>query len=310
MRKITILAFMAIFSSLSFSGCEKEGDATQSSFIQTLQNKDVHDITMQDGMLCFDSWEQYENTIYYLAELCENHVANYYDSICSVLGTDDEEAFNTYAEMDGFSQFKPLHDFSNALNFESRYNVLEAEESKWLEESTDNPSPFETTLLERYQSALHNVDGDVMIGGKVYNPDNTIEDDCKMQGNVSGRSLDFTYNNKTRFIVGKVSTTAVSFSAHTTAYTKKNGKKRLWLTRGLAVSDWGNKLSVCETVYDYTAFLMPMQGKSKYKPNLPLCYVYVFETINQIPNSIHPYDQLLGSSHQHSLSETLIQLAL
>ena len=98
MRKITILAFMAIFSSLSFSGCEKEGDATQSSFIQTLQNKDVHDITMQDGMLCFDSWEQYENTIYYLAELCENHVANYYDSICSVLGTDDEEAFNTYAE--------------------------------------------------------------------------------------------------------------------------------------------------------------------------------------------------------------------
>lgn len=212
--------------------------------------------------------------------------------------------------MDGFSQFKPLHDFSNALNFESRYNVLEAEESKWLEESTDNPSPFETTLLERYQSALHNVDGDVMIGGKVYNPDNTIEDDCKMQGNVSGRSLDFTYNNKTRFIVGKVSTTAVSFSAHTTAYTKKNGKKRLWLTRGLAVSDWGNKLSVCETVYDYTAFLMSMQGKSKYKPNLPLCYVYVFETINQIPNYIHPYDQLLGSSHQHSLSETLIQLAL
>ena len=138
----------------------------------------------------------------------------------------------------------------------------------------------------------------------------SINDYINEVSTVTGKSSDYIYNDKTRFIEGKLSTTAVSFSAHTTAYTKKNGKKSLWLTRGLAVSDWGNKLSICETVYDYTAFLMPMQGKSKHRPNLPLCYVFVFETIHQIPNYIHPYDQLLGSSHQHSLSGTPIQLAL
>ncbi len=303
-----MLALLAIFTGLLFSGCEKEGNSKQSSSIPTLKDRGVFDIKVQDGMLCFDSWEQYENTIYYLAESCENHVAHYYDSICSVTG-DDEEVFNMCAEKDGFSQFKPLHDFSNALNFQSLYNVLEAEEIKWLEESTDSLSPFETTLLERYQSALHNVDGDVMIEGKVFNPDKAVEDDCKKHGNIPGKSPDYIYNGKTRFIEGKLSTTAVSFSAHTTAYTKKNGKKSLWLTKGLGVSDWGNKLSVCELCY-YDNFLMPMQGKSKNRPLLPLCYVFVFETIHQIPNYIHPYAQLLHSSHWHSLSGISFQLAL
>lgn len=260
-------------------------------------------------MLCFDSWEQYENTICYLAESCENHVAHYYDSICSVTGTDDEEVFNKCAERDGFSQFKPLHDFSNALNFQSLYNVLEAEEIKWLEESTDSLSPFETTQLERYQSALHNVAGDVMIAGKVFNPDKVVEDDCKMSGSVSGMSSIYTFNNKTRFFKGKLSTTAVYFYANTTAYTKKSRKNSLWLTRGLGVSDGGNKLRACETVY-YSDFLMPMHGKSTHRPNLPLCYVFVFELIHQIPNYIHPYAQLLHSSHWHSLSGNSFQLAL
>lgn len=304
-----VLALVAIFTGLLFSGCEKEGVATQSSSIQTLKEKGVLDIKMQDGMLCFDSWEQYENTIYYLAESCENHVAHYYDSICSVTGTADEEVFNMCAERDGFSQFKPLHDFSNALNFQSLYNVLEAEEIKWLEESTDSLSPFETTLLERYQSALHNVAGDVMIAGKVFNPDKAVEDDCKMSGSVSGMSSIYTFNNKTRFLKGKLSTTAIYFCANTTAYTKKSRKNSLWLTRGLGVSDGGNKLHACETVY-YNDLLMPMQGKSTHRPNLPLCYVFVFKIIHQIPNYIHPYAQLLHSYHWHSLSGTSFQLAL
>ena len=89
--------------------------------------------------------------------------------------------------------------FFKPLNFQSLYNVLEAEEIEWLEESTDSPSPFETTLLERYQSALHNLDGDVMIEGKVFNPDKAVEDDCKMSGSVSGMSPIFIYNNKNVF---------------------------------------------------------------------------------------------------------------
>lgn len=309
MKKITILALVAIFTSSLFSGCEKDRVATQTSAKQTLKNNGVLDIKMQDGMLCFDSWEQYENAIYYLAELCENHVAHYYDSICLVAGTDDEEVFNMYVERDGFSQFKPLHDFSNALNFQSLYNVLEAEEIEWLEESTDSPSPFETTLLERYQSALHNLDGDVMIEGKVFNPDKAVEDDCKMSGSVSGMSPIFIYNNKERFLKGKLGTTAFYSYAKTTAYTKNSRKNSLWFTRGLGVSSWGNKLHACETVY-YNDLLMPMQGKSKHRPNLPLCYVFVFEIIHQIPNYIHPYAQLLHSSHWHSLSGTFFQLAL
>lgn len=113
MKKTTmlVLALVAIFTGLLFPACEKERGAPQSSSIQTLKEKGVLDIKMQDGMLCFDSWEQYENTIYYLAESCENHVAHYYDSICSVTGTDDEEVFNMCAEKDGFSQFKPLRFF-------------------------------------------------------------------------------------------------------------------------------------------------------------------------------------------------------
>ena len=233
-RNFVAITLIALFFSIALTGCEKEDTSTK-NINPSLKNLKISDIKVQDGMLCFDSWEQYEQTIHALAEACENHVANYIDSIIVVLGTDDEEAINEQIAKDGFSQFTPLHNFANALKFNSLYNLLEQSEFHWMNDLNAKPedNPFNDLEIDRYETSLYNEYGEIMVSDEIYyakcfnKPSN-----CKQSGHTHGGTDVFMYNGKNRYVYGKLSTTTLSISASTTLYNKKaNGNKTLWFSK-------------------------------------------------------------------------------
>lgn len=233
-KNFIAITLIALFFSMALTGCEKENNTTE-NINPALKNLKISDIKVQDGMLCFDSWEQYEQTIHALAEACENHVANYIDSIIVVLGTDDEEAINEQIAKDGFSQFEPLHNFANALHFRSLYNLLEQAEIQWMNDISSKPEddPFNDIDIDRYETALYNEYGDINISGKVFSAKCfSRPSGCKQSDHITGNSEVFSYNGKNRYIHGRLATTTLSISASTTLYNKKNdGRKSLWFSK-------------------------------------------------------------------------------
>ena len=150
-------------------------------------------------------------------------------------------------------------------------------------------------LPERYQSALHNVDGDVMIDGQIFNPDKCISDDgdC-LRRNKYDDSKSFTYKNKDRLLVGKISTRSAYLSASTTLYTvKNNGTKLLW-TSGIYVASGGNKWITC-AAGDVPENILPLPDKSKRRD--ALCYTSVTTLTHSLTCVIIPYPASLLSSH-------------
>lgn len=295
MKKNIILTIVVIFVGAIIMSCEKE--KTNNLQYQTLKDLNIDNITISNGMLSFSSWEQYFATVEALGNACENWTRNYVDSLIKVLGTDDDDILNDAIQKEGFNQFQPLCDFAKAMDFNSMYEVLENSEKEWMNtpNSAVEDNPFIKTELERYQSALHNVDGDVMIDGQIFNPDKCISDDgdC-LRRNKYDDSKSFTYKNKGRLLVGKISTRSAYLSASTTLYTvKNNGTKILW-TSGIYVASGGNKWITC-AAGDVPENILPLPDKSKRRD--ALCYTSVTTLTHSLTCVIIPYPASLLSSH-------------
>ncbi len=241
---ITILLISLVGTILS--GCEKDNNANLTDLKSTSINTIASNIKIIDGMLSFDTWSQYESTTMLLSELCEKHVATYMDSIIKILGTDDENAINDQVEKDDFSQFKPLHDFAEELHFQSLFNLLENSEKTWMndENSSMEDNPFNDICVERYQTALYNEFGEIMINGIVYN----VKADrfpCKQIGSNKGDTDIFQYGGRKRLVHGHLSTTTLSIAASTTLYNiLDSGKKSLWFSK-IGVMVEGSKRGNC-----------------------------------------------------------------
>ena len=309
MKKIIVLALTAVFTSAIFTCCEKEDIKGWSN--KTSESLNLKNITMSNGMLEFPSWESYIATIEALGDECENRTLNYVDSLIEVLGTDDDEILNDAIQKNEFNPFQPLHDFAKSMGFTSMYAVLEDLEKEWMEDpnSAVEDNPFMNTELERYQSALHNVDGDVMIAGEVFNPDKCINSggDCKRADSDDGRKP-FTYKNKNRLIVGKISTRSAYLSASTTLYTiTKNGTKLLW-TSGIHVAAGGKKWYTCDAG-DVPHNILHLD--EKIKDRVALCHTSVIIPTHSFSCVIIPYPASLLSSHSATkVSGAYINLAL
>lgn len=246
-RNFVAITLIALFFSIALTGCEKETNTTE-NINPSLKNLNISDIKVQDGMLCFDSWEQYESVAQSLAEACENYVTEYIDSITIVLGTDDENAINEQIEKDGFSQFKPLKDFSKSLNFNSLYDLLEIAELQWMSDSSSdlNNNPFNNIDVGRYHTALYNEYGDILINGEIYNAKSKSHAKCRQIGHTSGETPTFVFENKKRLIHGYLSTTTLSLYGSTTLYNvKDNGRKTLWFST-VSIFIEGSKSGGCE----------------------------------------------------------------
>lgn len=295
MKKIIYLALIAVVLGCFSTSCEKENMKGWSN--QTSESVNLKKITMSNGMLDFPSWESYIATIEDIGEACENRTQIYVDSLIEVLGTDDDETLNDAIQKNGFNPFQPLHDFAKSMGFTSMYSVLEDLEKKWMEDpnSTVEDNPFMNTELERYQSALHNIDGNVMIAGEVFKPDQSINsgDDCRKRDSDKKNKL-FTYKNKNRLVVGKISAVSAYLSASTTLYTiTKNGNKILW-TSGIYVAAGGQKWYNCDAG-DVPHNILHLDEKSKNR--MALCHTSVIISTHSFSSVIIPYPASLLSSH-------------
>ena len=115
-----------------FFGCEKENNIdSKNNNIKTQKsidfNIDFSEINLQNGMLCFNSWEHYESVMEALETACDNYTNDFFQSLKAELGENVEsDELNDSADARGFNQFYPLHVFCDSLNFNSLYEYLES----------------------------------------------------------------------------------------------------------------------------------------------------------------------------------------
>ena len=222
-------------------GCEKNNEMPKNIMVDKVSESEI---PVVNGMFSFNSFEEYEAAINALATECENYAKEYYEKVSAELGTDDNDLINDQMQREGFSQFEPIHQFEKRHGITTYHSVLEELERQWMESPTataDN-HPFANSYLARYQSALHNSDGDVLIAGEIFNPEADVtenRDDCE-QSAVRRYETTFTYNGKQRKLLGILRIVTTSVSAESYLYTIKNGKASAW-SNNIYVGDSGYK---------------------------------------------------------------------
>jgi hypothetical protein len=173
---------------------------------------DYSKITQEKGMLKFQSWQHYAQVIDTLLHFCDNYSQKYFTNIEIVFGKDldaiDEEMLQSQVERDNFYQFDPLYSFCDKLKFNSLFQKLREDEivslknsNTSLDEALDEANPFDLMCVGYIQSALHNIDGNVIIGDEIFNPkkSNEAKSSCLTNKEVYDY-VDFFYNLKSAII--------------------------------------------------------------------------------------------------------------
>lgn len=260
-------------------GCEKNNEIPQKNLSDKASESKIQVV---NGMLSFDSFEEYEATINALATECENYSREYYENVAAQLGTDDDNLINDQMQQEKFSQFEPIHQFEKKYGITSYHSVLEELERQWMESPTATAEnhPFANSYLARYQSALHNTDGNVLIAGEIFNPEADVRenrDDCE-QSAVRRYETTFTYNGQQRKLVGILRIVTTSVSAESYLYTIKNGKATAW-SNNIYVGDSGYKrMQDC-----YDGAELPINAKHS---SIWGCAASVVSMTNNHPNYI------------------------
>ena len=158
MKKFTYIIatlIVVVIGTAIFIGCEKENNKVNNNINkQKSLDIDFSAISVQNGMLCFDSWEHYQTVLESLTVACEDYTDEYFTQLDNELGGNiDMETLSDTANARGFSQFTLLHVFCDSFNFSNLYEVLEAEELEWMntENSTIENNPFYNTYFDRYE---------------------------------------------------------------------------------------------------------------------------------------------------------------
>lgn len=282
-RYIIAAIFVVAIGTVVFFACEKEENEkiNNNTIKQKTLNIDFSAISVENGMLCFNSWEHYQTVLEALADACTEYANSYFTDLENELGnvtTVSIEILNDTAEARGFSQFAPLHAFCDSFAFNSLYEVLEAEELQWMDiENADiETNPFYNTYFDRYQSALHNMDGDVKIAGEIFNPSDAIrKDPCILKGYVPYTGY-FIYNGNQKQLACKLSGADFQCHATTTFYkTKSNGKRKLFFDELYT----GISGYVGYDCYGYSLYQITPKGRT----NKYVCYQAVYSWHGLLP---------------------------
>jgi hypothetical protein len=220
-------------------------------------------------MLCFNSWEHYESVMEALETACDNYTNDFFQSLKAELGENVEsDELNDSADARGFNQFYPLHVFCDSLNFSSLYEYIEAQEIEWMnvENANIEENPFYNTCFERYESVLHNINGDVIIETSIYNPsDPNQKDNCKRTGSIDGYSQIFTYHGIGRVVLGKLMGRQNSVVSATTLYKIKGGRFKYWYDC-IITQNGGRTSAICPGfLYNYHSTTTAIATNNCYK---------------------------------------------
>lgn len=168
MKRIIILFTVA----LAFSSCKKDvvqNNAVADNTSATIDYGAIKKTSGKNGsMLIFESWEQFNDTKTILSELTNVYAANYLKPLIEKGLVDDD--LSAQVSKDGFNQFQPVLDFCNKLDFQSFYQLAEKKEKVWMAQDVEQLDPVGDPFanMERFESALFNTDGQVMIGKEIF----------------------------------------------------------------------------------------------------------------------------------------------
>jgi hypothetical protein len=287
-RYIIAAVFVVAIGTAIFIGCEKENYKVNNN-INTQKSLDIDfsAISVQNGMLCFNSWEHYQTVLESLTVACEEYTDEYFIQLNNELGGNiDMETLSDTANARGFSQFTPLHEFCDSLNFNSLYLNLESEEIQWMntENATIITNPFYNTYFDRYESALHNIYGDVKIGDSIFNPSDAIQKiTCYTKG-FTPLVHDFTYNGDKEMCC-KLKGAVYQCHASFTYYKIKNNGKRAYAYGTLNININGNVGDDCSENSSTSAIESNMKEKNN------ACYIQVYSWRSWFPayliNEVH-----------------------
>jgi hypothetical protein len=189
MKKIYTISFVIAFIAIGigiFYACKKE-EVVKTAVTQEWKEKiEYMDITCVDfsrikvnatkgdPMLRFDSWEHYASVIDAMLEFSYNYIDTRVNEVLQNNPDIDEDALSEIIHNEGIYQFMPLYSFCQQLQFDNNaFKTLRAEEIQRMQNpQLSESSPFEEMGLGYIQSALHNNNGDVMIGNEIFNPQN------------------------------------------------------------------------------------------------------------------------------------------
>jgi len=190
-KLFTILLAVALVAGVSiFNACKKE-EAVKDVLTQEWQEKiEYMDIpcvdfsrikkkaTKGETMLQFDSWEHYASVIDAMLEFSYEYIATRVRQIREENPDIDDDDLSLIIHNEGIYQFMPLYSFCQQLQFDNNaFQRLRTEEIQRMNSQTFESNPFDEMKLGYIQSALHNIEGKVMIGGEIFNPSVGIDDE-------------------------------------------------------------------------------------------------------------------------------------
>lgn len=253
MKKIIILFTVA----LVFSSCKKDvvqNNAVADNTSATIDYSAIKKTSGKAGsMLVFESWEHFNEVKNALVSLCVIHTNNYISPLAKQ-GLEDDD-LTAQIEKDGFNAFQPVLDFGKKLSFESFYKLAEEKEKIWMNQNVEQLDPASDPFVnvERYESALLNNNGDVMIGSVVFNLSNVSfgkNTSCDQNGNNS-RTVWYPYTSsigkRQREMKGNIGPRPLqSISSTTMKYRKLSGGWAYWFTSPFATVEGNTILGTYE----------------------------------------------------------------
>lgn len=163
---------------LVFFSCEKdkitpkkESNDTPPVTINSVDESILDQIEFDGEMFVFDSWEEFETTEKYLADLVNQHNESFGEQYVDL----DDEAFNHLIIEEGFNEFQPLIDFETQYNFHSKRQQMNAVVMEWLAHSGEtldvSTHPDNFPILSQEARTLFNEEGKIRVGEEVMQVD-------------------------------------------------------------------------------------------------------------------------------------------
>ncbi|MCQ2263435.1 MAG: hypothetical protein MJZ70_04055 [Bacteroidales bacterium] len=179
MKKIAVLAALLSAVMFAFTGCEKEellftkGRVTNtlSPELQELYKKmPKHDYgkisVVGDGILQFESVEQYEKVCDILQEECETWSDLFYEKY----GVMEEDELLEWEAKCGFDEFLPIVFFEASLGVSGRmlYDQQKEVMQKWVDSEFKGESPSDPIFIFESEQAVHTIYHEVCIQDTIF----------------------------------------------------------------------------------------------------------------------------------------------
>ena len=261
-KLFTALLAVALVAGMTiFNACKKEGvvkNATPTEWQEKIEYMDIpcvdfsrinKNVNLAKGetLLQFESWEHYASVIDAMLEFSYNYIDTRVKEILQENPNIDEDDLSEIIHNEWVYQFMPLYSFCQQLQFDnSAFKELRTAEIQWTKQSqTSEKNPFDEMGLGYIQSALHNSNGDVLIGNEIFNPKQMAPATCPTYKHRE-EWVQWNYNGKKRLMICKItSTDTYTYGKTSTWYYIGNSNNRVVWCCNIKIALSGKRWKSC-----------------------------------------------------------------